>query len=199
MFRQQKWWNAEKVNLSGLSRLHYQAFLKCCLTSIERSGESPVQSSRPLRECRRSCPSQIQSKSKKCYNLSLERNLASRIGLMRFRFLSEEKSSQIWLRPKCISWISWPSSRPAEKIKSRFFYWELTVSVDVVDVDKSGADGGVESGESALVLGEVKLAVVVLVESTELAGAVSAHQIERWGNLWEKNRRIATYMGSCRK
>ena len=54
----------------------------------------------------------------------------------------------------------------------------LTVSVGVVDVDKSGANGGEEAGESALEFTEAKLAIVVLVEGAELAGTVSAHQVE---------------------
>ena len=173
-------------------------YFKHCITSIGRSGGSPVRSSRPLKVCRRSCPSQIQSRSKISYFFVTRNFHTSRIGLIRFRFLSEEKSSQIWLRPKCISWISWPSSRPEEKINLWFFDWELTVSIGIVDVDKSGADGGEESGKSALVLGEVQLAVVVLVESTELAGAVSAHQVKRWSDCWEKAEPKETYMGSCR-
>jgi len=65
---------------------------------------------------------------------------------------------------------------------------ELTVSVSIVDVDKSGADGGKETCESTLVFGEVELAVVVFVERAELAGAVSAHQVECWGDFFENKK-----------
>lgn len=74
------------------------------------------------------------------------------------------------------------------KLFSIIFDEELTVSVGVVDVDKSGADGGEETCESTLVFGEVELAVVILVERAELAGAVSAHQVECWRDFFENKK-----------